>query len=100
DRGLERACVPEWDMPERPVRVRAEAVAVLGLRRETDDRRGASVEVAGADDDFGAVRGHALHAIGPFARALDRGLDSLGAGAHRQRPVHAGHLAELGEEWG
>ena len=50
------------------------------------------------DDDLGAVAGDALDAIAPAARGLDRGLDRLGAGVHRQRGVEPGQLAQLGEE--
>ena len=32
----------------------------------------------------------ALDAVAPAARRLDRGLDGLGAGVHRQRLVEAG----------
>ena len=61
-----------------------------GFAREADDGRGAAGEVAGGDDDLGPSVGHALDLVGPLARRLDRGLDRLGAGVHRQRAVHAG----------
>ena len=72
-----------------------EAVAVLRLGREADDGDGAAVEVVGADDDLGLPVGMPLHLVAPLARGLDRGLDGLGAGVHRQHRVVAGQLAEL-----
>src|SRR5262249_58069028 len=63
-----------------------------------DDGRGAAVEIAVGDDDFGAVAGDALDAIAPAARGLDRGLDRLRAGVHRQRSVERGELAQLLEK--
>ncbi len=56
------------------------------------------MEVVLADDDLGLVRGHALHLVAPLADHLDRRLDGLGAGVHRQRPLEAGDLAEPSEE--
>jgi hypothetical protein len=62
---------------------------------ERDDRGGATVEVACGDDDLGRVEGHALDLVGPLASHLDRGLDGLGAGVHRQHHLGAGQLGEL-----
>ena len=42
--------------------------------------------------------GDAAHLIAPLPNHLDRGLDGLGAGVHRQRRVEAGSLAELAQE--
>ena len=65
-----------------------------GFAGEADDGRGAAGEVAGGDDDLGLPGRHALDLVGPLARRLDRRLDRLGAGVHRQRAVHAGERAE------
>ena len=51
-----------------------------------------------AGDDLRLVRGHALDRVGPLPRRLDGGLDSFGAGIHRQRHVLAGELAGAGQE--
>src|SRR5690606_3637443 len=79
-------------------RERSEVLAILRLAREADDRRRAPMEVVTAYDDLGLVARHALHAIAPLARELDRRLDRLGAGVHRQRHVHLRRVAELLEE--
>ena len=50
------------------------------------------------DDDLGAVGRDALDAIAPAPRRLQRGLDRLGAGVHRQRRVEPGHFAQLLQE--
>jgi len=54
DGGLERGGVAVGDDDE-PRRERAEAVAVLLVGGEADDRRGAPVEVVGAHDDLRLV---------------------------------------------
>ena len=69
-----------------------------GFAREADDRRRAAGEVAGGDDDLGPPFGHALDLVGPLARGLDRRLDRLGAGVHRQRLGHAGRFADGAQE--
>ena len=46
----------------------------------------------------GLVRGDPLDRVAPLARDLDRGLDGLGAGVHRQDHVLAGQGGELGAE--
>ena len=81
-------------------RERAEAVAGVGVVGEADDRGGAAVEVAGGDDDLGLVGGHALDLVAPLAGDLDRGLDGLGAGVHRQHQVLAAQVGEGGGEVG
>ena len=58
---------------------------------EADDGRGASVEVAGEDQNLGLVFLDALDVVAPFSRRLDRRLDGLRAGVHRQHPLVAGH---------
>src|SRR6185503_4267076 len=97
DGGAQRGDVAEVDEREAR-RERAEVLAILRLRRETDDRRRAAVEVVAADDDLGAVLRDAFDSIAPLARELDRRLDGLGAGIHRQRHLHAGERAELAQE--
>src|SRR5260221_6377287 len=67
----------------------AEAVAVLLLGGETDDRGGAAGEIAGADDDLGLPGSNAFYFVAPFARRFHGGLDGLGAGVHRQYLVAA-----------
>src|SRR6185312_1649587 len=72
DRGFDRGKVAEGHGTEAR-REGPEAVAVLGFRGETDDRRGAAVEISGGDDDLGAVGGDALDPVAPAPRRLDRG---------------------------
>ncbi len=72
-----------------------EAVAVLRVVGEADDRRGATVEVAGEDQDLGLAVRHALDLVAPLARGLDRGLHRLGTRVHGQHPRVAGQLAHL-----
>ena len=81
-------------------RERAEAVARVRVVGEADDGGGAAVEVAGGDDDLGLVGGDALDLVAPLAGDLDRGLDGLGAGVHRQHEVLAAQVAERGAEVG
>ncbi len=75
-----------------------EALPVLVLRGEADDRRRPAVEVPFADDDLGPVRGHALRPIAPLPDRLDGGLHRLGARVHRERLVVAGGRGQLGQE--
>jgi hypothetical protein len=42
--------------------------------------------------------GHALDPVAPLAGELERGLDALGAGVHRQDHVLAGQLGQLGAQ--
>jgi hypothetical protein len=70
----------------------------LGVAGEADDADRAPVEVALGDDDLGATLGDALDPVAPLAGELERGLDALGAGVHRQDHVLAGELGELGAE--
>ena len=69
---------------------------VVGERH--DGRAGAAVEVAAGGDDLGAVLGHTLDPVRPFAGHLDRGFDRLGAGVHRQHHLGAGQLGEFRAE--
>ena len=48
------------------------------------------MKVAGTGNNFSLVRCYTLDRISPFARRLDRGLDGLCAGVHRQGHVLAG----------
>ena len=86
DRRLERGEVAEGDALEAG-RERAEAGAGDRVVGERDDRRRAAVEVAAADDDLRLAGRDALDLVAPLARRLDRGLDGLGAGVHRQHPI-------------
>ena len=53
------------------------------------------MEVAVADDDAGLVTRHAPVLVAPLARDLDRGLDRLGTGVHREHELLAAEPAEL-----
>jgi hypothetical protein len=86
DRALDRGEIAERHGTESR-RERSEAVAVIGLGRKRGDGRRAAVEIAVGDDDFRAIARDALDPIAPAARRLDRGLDRLRAGVHRQRGV-------------
>src|SRR5208283_5070880 len=57
-----------------PRRKRPETVAVVFVARESDDRRGATVEIVGADDDLRLAIGDALHLVSPFTSGLDGSL--------------------------
>src|SRR5258706_6933681 len=57
DRGFESGGIPERHALES-VRVGTESLAVFRLRGGSDDGRGASVEIAGADDDLCLVARH------------------------------------------
>lgn len=56
------------------------------------------MEIAVGDDDVGAIRCYALAVGAPFAGDLDRGLDGLGTGVHRQYEIHAGQVGEVPAE--
>ncbi len=99
DRALERGELAVRHQAQ-PGRERSEALAILRLGGQAGDGDGAPVEVAFARDDLGAIVRHALHLVRPLARRLQRGLDRLEAGVHRQRPVHAGEPAQPREERG
>src|SRR5215510_4809274 len=96
-RTLDRGEITERHRAEAS-RERPEAVAIGSLRGKTHNGGGAAVEIALRHDDLGAVAAHALDPIGPAARGLDRGLDRLGAGVHRQRRIEAADAAEFVEE--
>jgi len=82
----------------KAARERSEALAILIVRGEADDGRGAAVEVLVEDQDLALGVGHALDRLPPLARQLDRGLDRLGAAVHRQEARVAGQLADLAAE--
>ena len=65
------------------------------VRREADDGRRPTVEVAVHDDDIGPFRVDLLDLDAPFAAHLDGGLDGLGTGVHREDHVLAGELGQL-----
>ena len=62
---------------------------------EGHDRRGAAMEVAGHDDDGAPVLGQTLDPPTPAARHLERCLNRLRAGIHRQHKVFAGQGGEI-----
>ena len=73
--------VAEWDHLETG-RERAEAIAILFVAREADDRDCAPVKIVGADDDFSFAIGDALDLVPPLPRRFDSCLDCLGARVH------------------
>ena len=98
--------------PARPGRRRAptrnpgvygpKSVAGVRVGGEADDRGGPAVEVARRTTMIRLVGRHALDRVAPLARDLDRGLDRLGAGVHRQHHVHAASSAssaQNGPSW-
>ena len=93
DRRTQRVDVAVRDEPEAR-RVRRVALGRVGVGRERHDRRGAAVEVALHRHDRRLVLRDALDLVAPLAAHLDRGLDGLGAGVHRQDHVLAGELGE------
>ena len=99
DGGLERREVAVGHLHEAG-RERTEAAAGVGVVGEADDGGRPAVEVARRDDDLGLVGGDALDVVAPLAGDLDRGLDGLGAGVHRQHQVLAAQVAERGAEVG
>ncbi len=56
------------------------------------------MEVAVADEDRRPAGRDALDLVAPFARGLDRRLDGLGAGVHRQHAVLAAERGEVARE--
>ena len=97
DRGRDRGGVAERHRPEAAGE-RPEPVAVGGVGGKADDRGGAAVEVLLGHDDLGPVGRDALDPVAPAPRRLDRRLDRLRAGVHRQRPVEAGEVDEALQE--
>ncbi|MGC0369449.1 hypothetical protein RKD05_001701 [Microbacterium sp. SLBN-111] len=93
DRGGDGIRVSVGHMDEAG-RVRTEVVVRGGVVAETDDRRGAAVEVTVRDDDGRGIRGDALRPVAPRAGDLDAGLDRLRAGVHRQHEILAAQLRE------
>ncbi len=94
DSGLQGGGVAEGDGLEARGEG-AEAVTVELLGREGDHGGGAAVEVVLTDDDLGVQVGDALDAVAPEACRLDRGLDRLRAGVHRQHHVVSGEVAQV-----
>jgi hypothetical protein len=81
----------------KPGRVRAEVVARVGSVEKL------TIVVVRpwklpVDDDVAPPSRHALDLVAPLAGDLDRGLDRLGAGVHRQHQVLAAQLGQLGAE--
>ena len=56
------------------------------------------MKVSIRNDDLGAIACHALAAVAPATRGLDRGLHGLGAGIHGKRRVQSGSKAEFRQE--
>src|SRR5207249_8824456 len=71
-----------------------EAVAVLRVGREADDRNRAAMEVVLAGDDLGLSLMDALDAITPLARRLEPGLNRFYTGIDGERTVE---FRELGQ---
>ena len=92
-RSLERRQVAERDALE-PGRVGPEARSRRGIVGEGDDRRRAAVEVLTADDDLRPAGLDPLDLIAPLASRLDRRLDRLGPGVHRQDALHRAGFGE------
>src|SRR6516225_10272135 len=72
-----------------------EAVARDCIGAKADDGQGTTVEVVGADDDFGPVFWDTLYLIAPFTRDLDCAFHRFGARVHGQNLVRTGGGAEL-----
>src|SRR5215468_12431964 len=85
-------------MPASPWIGSIRTAAVGGLRGEADDGRGAAMEIALRHNDLGAVATDALDPVAPTACRLDRGLNRLGSGVHRQGGVELRDAAKLFEE--
>ena len=93
DGRLESGRIPVGNRHEAG-RERREPVARGRVVGEAHDRRRAAVEVAAHDDDLGGALGHALHAVSPRARELDRRLDGFGSRVHGQHAVDPGQSRE------
>ncbi len=93
-----RAAASPYGTVRKPGCVRPEVVAGVGVVRERHDRGGAAVEVPGRDDDRGLSGRDALDAVAPGARDLDRRLDRLGPGVHREHELGAGQFGERRRE--
>src|SRR5690349_509615 len=73
----------------------SEAIPVLLVGREADDRRRTPMKVVGADDDLRLPLRNTLYLVAPLARGLYRRLHRLGARVHRQRHVIPGQIVQL-----
>ena len=78
DGAGKRVGVAEGDGAEAG-REGTEAVAILVLGREADDRDGAAMEVVGADQDLRLPGGDALDQVAPLACGFERSFDCLNA---------------------
>ena len=56
------------------------------------------MEIAGTDDDFGLVLGHAFDLVAPFSGGLDGRFHRFGAGVHQQAHFKAAELRQLLEQ--
>jgi len=94
---FERREIAEVEQPE-PVVERAEVGARRRVGREAHDRRRAAVEVVACGKNRCVPGRDAFDPVAPASRRLDRGLDRLGAGVHRQCALEARNAAQLLEE--
>ena len=62
----------------------AEAAGAVGIRAETHDGGGATVEIAFGHDDFSLGVFDALFVVAPLAHGLEGGLNGFGAAVHEQ----------------
>lgn len=76
----------------------AEVLFVAFFAAESDDGGGATVEVVGADNDFGLVVGDAFDGVRPLSGELDTGFVGLGAGVHGADDIEFGVFGEGAEE--
>ena len=94
DRRLDCRCIAEGNGGEAR-RERAEAAPIGSLARKADDGRRPAVEIIFSHDDFGFVFGNAEPIITVAPRGLDRGLDRLRPGVHRQAGIEPGECGEI-----
>lgn len=78
----------------------AESVAILGVAGKANGGDGASVEIAGADDDLSFVFRDTLEFVAPLACGFDRCFNRFGSGVHGQGHVEASKVVKIFVEQG
>ena len=78
-----------------PRREWTEAVAVLFVGGEANDRDRASMKIVGTNNNFSLAVGDALYFVAPLACSLHCGLNRFCAGVHGQSHIHASEFVKL-----
>ena len=97
DGGLESFRVAEGNRAESRSEW-AEPLPAPRVRRETDDRSGATVEVILADQNLRPVWSDALAVVGPLAGRFDGSLDGFRPRVHGQHHLHPAQFRQFPTE--